>query len=224
MANGDAVLFPADNMPHLAVSSREAAQRRRRILSRRLLPDGRLRTQLLHEPHHLKELFHVRLRGPLHGRRRRRLGRRCRSGDRNVEPIGKLIDELARQKRRKRFDIGFHAGASVLVADGFAQRCGCTFMAIPPCNMVCGVHEFGARRIGYPEVIQMNINEQYENYRKQSSDELMETLMRLTAEQKQTGEMTESKMEEIYRMLSPMLSEGQKAKMREIIDRLNRPI
>ncbi|MBQ2202410.1 MAG: hypothetical protein II412_07530 [Clostridia bacterium] len=70
----------------------------------------------------------------------------------------------------------------------------------------------------------MNINEQYENYRKQSSDELMETLMRLTAEQKQTGEMTESKMEEIYRMLSPMLSEGQKAKMREIIDRLNRPI
>lgn len=90
--------------------------------------------------------------------------------------------------------------------------------------MVCGVHEFGARRIGYPEVIQMNINEQYENYRKQSGDELMETLMRLTAEQKQTGEMTESKMEEIYRMLSPMLSEGQKAKMREIIDRLNRPI
>ena len=90
--------------------------------------------------------------------------------------------------------------------------------------MVCGVHEFGARRIGYPEVIQMNINEQYENYRKQSSDELMETLMRLTAEQKQTGEMTESKMEEIYRMLSPMLSEGHKAKMREIIDRLNRPI
>lgn len=70
----------------------------------------------------------------------------------------------------------------------------------------------------------MNINEQYENYRKQSGDELMETLMRLTAEQKQTGEMTESKMEEIYRMLSPMLSEGQKAKMREIIDRLNRPI
>ncbi len=69
----------------------------------------------------------------------------------------------------------------------------------------------------------MNINEQYESYRNKTSDELMETLLRLTAEQKQTGEMTEGKMEEIYRMLSPMLSESQKARMREIIARLNTP-
>lgn len=69
----------------------------------------------------------------------------------------------------------------------------------------------------------MNINNQYETYRNQSSDELMETLMKLTAEQKQTGEMSEGKMEEIYRMLSPMLSESQKARMREIIVRLNTP-
>ncbi|MBQ1632034.1 MAG: hypothetical protein II049_04360 [Clostridia bacterium] len=69
----------------------------------------------------------------------------------------------------------------------------------------------------------MNINNQYETYRNQSSDELMETLMKLTAEQKQTGEMSEGKMEEIYRMLSPMLSESQKARMREIIARLNTP-
>ena len=69
----------------------------------------------------------------------------------------------------------------------------------------------------------MDINEQYEAYRKQSSDELMETLLRLTAEQKQTGEMTEGKMEEIYDMLSPMLSERQRARMREIIARLNTP-
>ena len=69
----------------------------------------------------------------------------------------------------------------------------------------------------------MNINEQYESYRNKTSDELMETLLRLTAEQKQTGEMTEGKMEEIYRMLSPMLSESQRARMREIIDRLNTP-
>ncbi len=69
----------------------------------------------------------------------------------------------------------------------------------------------------------MNINEQYEAYRNKTSDELMETLLRLTAEQKQTGEMTEGKMEEIYRMLSPMLSESQKARMREIIARLNTP-
>ena len=69
----------------------------------------------------------------------------------------------------------------------------------------------------------MNLNDQYEAYRGQSSDELMETLLKLTAEQKQTGEMSESKMEEIYRMLAPMLSERQKARMREIIDRLNTP-
>jgi hypothetical protein len=89
--------------------------------------------------------------------------------------------------------------------------------------MVCRVHEFGARRIGYREVRKMNINEQYETYRNQTSDELMETLLRLTAEQKQTGEMSEGRMEEIYRMLSPMLSESQRARMREIIARLNTP-
>ena len=69
----------------------------------------------------------------------------------------------------------------------------------------------------------MNLNDQYEAYRRQSGDELMQTLLKLTAEQKQTGEMSESKMEEIYRMLAPMLSERQKARMREIIDRLNTP-
>ena len=70
----------------------------------------------------------------------------------------------------------------------------------------------------------MDLNKEYEAYRKQSSDELMETLLRLTAEQKQSGEMSESKMEEIYRMLAPMLSESQKTRMREIIARLNAPI
>ena len=70
----------------------------------------------------------------------------------------------------------------------------------------------------------MDLNEQYKAYRSQTSDELMETLVRLTAEQKQAGEMNESKMEEIYRMLSPMLSETQRARMREIIARLNAPM
>jgi hypothetical protein len=86
------------------------------------------------------------------------------------------------------------------------------------------MHDFGARRIGCREVIEMDLNKQYETYRNQTSDELMETLLKLTAEQKQAGEMSESKMEEIYRMLSPMLSESQKARMREIIRRLNEPI
>lgn len=70
----------------------------------------------------------------------------------------------------------------------------------------------------------MDINQQYEAYRNQTSDELMETLLRLTAEQKQTGEMSEGKMEEIYAMLSPMLSERQRKRMREIIERLNAPM
>ena len=69
----------------------------------------------------------------------------------------------------------------------------------------------------------MNLNDQDESYRGKTNDELMETLLKLTAEQKQTGEMSESKMEEIYRLLAPMLSERQKARMREIIDRLNTP-
>ena len=85
------------------------------------------------------------------------------------------------------------------------------------------MHEIGARRIGCSEVRRMDLNQQYEAYRNQTSDELMETLLRLTAEQKKNGEMSESKMEEIYRMLAPMLSESQKARMREIIERLNRP-
>ena len=70
----------------------------------------------------------------------------------------------------------------------------------------------------------MNLNEQYEAYRNQTSDELMETLIRLTAEQRETGEMNRSRMEEIYVMLSPMLSESQRARMREIIERLNAPM
>jgi hypothetical protein len=85
------------------------------------------------------------------------------------------------------------------------------------------MHEIGARRIGYREVKNMNINDQYQAYRNQSGEQLMETLKKLTSEQKETGEMSESKMEEIYRMLAPMLSEHQRARMREIIDRLNTP-
>jgi uncharacterized protein (DUF2336 family) len=86
------------------------------------------------------------------------------------------------------------------------------------------MHGFGARRIECDEVMTMDLNKEYEMYRNQTSGELMETLLKLTVEQKQSGEMSESKMEEIYRMLSPMLSESQKARMREIIARLNAPI
>ena len=69
----------------------------------------------------------------------------------------------------------------------------------------------------------MDLNEQYAALRGQSSDALMKTLLQMTAAQKQTGELNETKMEEIYRMLSPFLSESQRARMREIIARLNTP-
>lgn len=69
----------------------------------------------------------------------------------------------------------------------------------------------------------MDLNEQYAALRGQSSDELMKTLLQMTAAQKQTGELNESKMEEIYRLLSPFLSESQRARMQEIIARLNTP-
>lgn len=69
----------------------------------------------------------------------------------------------------------------------------------------------------------MDLNEQYAALRGQSSDELMKTLLQMTAAQKQTGELNETKMEEIYRMLSPFLSESQRARMQEIIARLNTP-
>ena len=48
----------------------------------------------------------------------------------------------------------------------------------------------------------------------------MDELKRMTREQEQTGEMSPTRMEEIYATLSPFLSESQRAKMREVIRRL----
>ena len=51
-------------------------------------------------------------------------------------------------------------------------------------------------------------------------DELMEELKRMTREQEQRGQMSSTRMEEIYDTLSPFLSERQREKMREVIRRL----
>ncbi len=51
-------------------------------------------------------------------------------------------------------------------------------------------------------------------------DALMDELRRMTREQEQTGEMTPTRMEEIYSTLSPFLTERQREKMREVIRRL----
>ena len=63
--------------------------------------------------------------------------------------------------------------------------------------------------------------EKFLKERKNSSeDALMDELKRMTREQEQTGEMSPTRMEEIYATLSPFLSESQREKMREVIRRL----
>ena len=57
--------------------------------------------------------------------------------------------------------------------------------------------------------------------RQNSTEEaLMAELTRMTRDQEQAGEMSPTRMEEIYSTLSPFLSESQREKMREVIRRL----
>ena len=63
--------------------------------------------------------------------------------------------------------------------------------------------------------------EKFVNDRQNSGeDALLDELRRMTREQEQAGEMSPTRMEEIYRSLSPFLSEAQREKMREVIRRL----
>ena len=63
--------------------------------------------------------------------------------------------------------------------------------------------------------------EKFVNDRQNSGeDALLDELKRMTREQEQAGEMSPTRMEEIYATLSPFLSEAQREKMREVIRRL----
>ena len=63
--------------------------------------------------------------------------------------------------------------------------------------------------------------ERFLNERQNSGeDALMDELKRMTKEQEQRGEMSPTRMEEIYSTLSPFLTEHQREKMREVIQRL----
>ena len=63
--------------------------------------------------------------------------------------------------------------------------------------------------------------ERFLNERQNSGeDALMDELKRMTKEQEQSGEMSSTRMEEIYSTLSPFLTEHQREKMREVIRRL----
>ena len=67
-----------------------------------------------------------------------------------------------------------------------------------------------------PEEMERFLNERQGS----SEDALMDELKRMTRAQEQTGEMSPTRMEEIYATLSPFLTETQRAKMREVIRRL----
>ena len=67
-----------------------------------------------------------------------------------------------------------------------------------------------------PEEMERFLNERGNS----GEDALMNELKRMTREQEQAGEMSPTRMEEIYDTLSPFLSERQREKMREVIRRL----
>ena len=67
-----------------------------------------------------------------------------------------------------------------------------------------------------PEEMERFLNERQNS----GEDALMDELKRMTREQEQSGEMSPTRMEEIYALLSPLLSDSQRKKMREVIRRL----
>ena len=64
------------------------------------------------------------------------------------------------------------------------------------------------------------LQDDYEFYRSKSKRELLETLAKMTQEQKQNGTLDAASMEETYRMLSPLLENRQKQLLRALIDEL----
>ena len=68
--------------------------------------------------------------------------------------------------------------------------------------------------------MQDEIMRQAEHYAGKSENELMDTLRGMTEEARAAGDMNDSKLEEIYHLLYPMLTEQQREKMREVLSRL----
>lgn len=65
-----------------------------------------------------------------------------------------------------------------------------------------------------------DLNEAYEAYRGKSENELFDTLRGMTDAERASGNMDDTKLDEIYRLLSPMLSEAQRSKMEQVLKRL----
>ena len=64
------------------------------------------------------------------------------------------------------------------------------------------------------------LQDEYDFYKTRSREELLETLVRLTAEQKASGELDAAAMEETYRMIAPLLSDDRKQTLRALLDAL----
>lgn len=59
-----------------------------------------------------------------------------------------------------------------------------------------------------------------EAYRGQSEEELLNTLAEMTDEEKKAGRLNNTKLDEIYEMLYPYLTEKQRSKMEQVLARL----
>lgn len=57
-------------------------------------------------------------------------------------------------------------------------------------------------------------------YRGQSEEELLNTLAEMTDEEKKAGRLNNTKLDEIYEMLYPYLTEKQRSKMEQVLARL----
>ena len=67
-----------------------------------------------------------------------------------------------------------------------------------------------------------DINDALNTYRNKSEAELMDTLTAMTDEERKNGNMDDTKLDEIYQMLYPMLSDAQRLKMEQVLGRLKR--
>ena len=57
-------------------------------------------------------------------------------------------------------------------------------------------------------------------YKDASEEELMETLCTMTAKERANGSLDNTKLDEIYEMLYPYLTDAQRAKMEQVLTRL----
>lgn len=68
--------------------------------------------------------------------------------------------------------------------------------------------------------MEIDLTSAIDAYKDASEEELMETLTAMTREERKNGSLDNTKLDEIYEMLYPYLTEKQREKMREVLKRL----